>query len=146
MSQINIRPTQKTGYAASVAKLVQLAMGDCSGSRAAAQVVLSAYNGNEWQLDITDLCCLDDDHYAAALAVIRGRAEIRTEPHLLIENGDAVFRRLWEQWSRYHIDNRWKRQCPECSGAGEVFIDDVGDARETCPLCQGEGLLSSREE
>lgn len=139
-------PMTLEDYAAGVAMLMPLARSDTGGSLAAAQVLLSAYNGNEWQLDITDLCSLDEDHYAAALAVIRGRAEIRTEPHLLIENGDALFRRLWEQWSRYHIDNRWKRQCPECSGAGEVFTDDVGDARETCPLCQGEGLLSSRED
>ena len=149
MSQVNgenmkIRLTQKSSYAAAVAKLVQLAMSDCSGSRAAAQVVLSAYNGNDWQLDITDLCVLDRPHYEAAIAVIRGRTEIRTEPHLLIENGGALFRQLWEQWSRYHIGNRWKPQCPECSGHGKVFVDEISDAQETCPRCQGEGLLDSR--
>lgn len=132
-------------YAAGVVKLVQLATGDTGGSMAAAQVVLSAYNGNDWQLDITDLCRLDQDHYVAALAVIRGRAEIRTEPHLLIEDGDKLFRQLWDQWSRYHIDNRWKPQCPECSGRGKVFVDEISDEQVTCQRCGGEGLLSSRE-
>lgn len=139
-------PITLEAYTSAVAKLMPLARSDTGGSLAAAQVLLSAYNGNEWQLDITDLCSLDEDHYAAALAVIRGRTEIRTEPHLLIENGDALFRRLWEQWSRYHINNRWKRECPECGGSGKVYVDEVGDTRETCSLCQGEGLLTSREE
>lgn len=138
---MKIRPTQKSSYAAGVAKLVQLAMGDCGGSRAAAQVVLSAYNGDEWQLDVTDLCILDQEHLNAAMAVIQGRAEIRTEPHLLIEHGDRLFHQLWKQWSRYHIDNRWKRQCPECSGAGKVYVDVVSDEQITCPRCQGDGLI-----
>ncbi len=136
-----LRLTQKSSYAAAVAKLVSLATDDCSGSRAAAQVVLSAYNGDEWQLDITDLCVLDQEHLDAALAVIRGRAEIRTEPHRLIDNGDRLFRQLSEQWFRYHIDNRWKRQCPECSGAGKVYVDVVSDEQITCPRCQGDGLI-----
>jgi hypothetical protein len=95
-------------YAAAVELLSGLAQQDTSGSRAAAQVLLSAYNGEEWQLDITDLGVLSSDYYAAALAVIRGRTELMIEPHTLIENGEATFHRLWDLWQTFHVKNRGK--------------------------------------
>jgi len=55
----------------SVATLFALSQQDCGGgSSAAAQLLLSTYNGDVWQLDITDLCRLSEEYYAAAIAVI----------------------------------------------------------------------------
>lgn len=95
-------------YAAAVKLLAGLAQQDTSGSRVAAQVLLSAYNGEEWQLDITDLGILSSDYYEAALVVIRGRTELMIEPHKLIENSEAIFHRLWDLWQAYHVNNRGK--------------------------------------
>lgn len=66
---------------------MKLAQGDTGGSRVAAQVLLSAYNGEAWQLNVVDLCVLDKSNYKAALDVIRGRVELYIEPHTLIANG-----------------------------------------------------------
>lgn len=95
-------------YAESVSALIKLARKDCSGSRVCAQVLLSAYNGGVFQLDITDLCLLDDDYYDHAMTVIRGRVELRTEPNELIVDGGLVFEELWNQWRGYHISQRGK--------------------------------------
>lgn len=140
-----MEPITLEEYAEGVATLVRLAGDGTSGSRAAAQVLLSAYNGADWQLDITDLCVLDHGHYVAALAVIRGRTEICVEPHELIADGGRHFQRLWEQWSRYHIDNRWKKQCPECYGSGLIFEnkdDELEGSQVTCWRCDGEGIVA----
>lgn len=93
-------------YAEAVALLVKTAQGDTSGSRASAQVLLSAYNSYAFQLGITELCNLDADHYEAALAVIRGRVELRHEPHEMIQDGPKHFEQLWEQWEHYKCGNR----------------------------------------
>lgn len=132
-------------YATAVVLLVNLAKRDCSGSRAAAQVVLSAYNGLSWQLDVTDLCLLDGEYYGAALDVIRGRVELRIEPHYLVKNGNEIFEKLWEQWKRLRLDNRWKPTCGKCHGNGTVYAneDDENDyTTMICPHCDGEGLLA----
>ncbi len=102
-----IEPITCEEYRQAVVRLVTLAGGDTGGSRVAAQVVLSAYNGHEWQLSIPDLCNLDSSNYQAALNVIRGRTELLTEPQKLITDGEDHFRRLWKQWERYHLSNQW---------------------------------------
>ena len=60
-------------YSLAIHKLVTMAQDDTGGARVAAQVLLSAYNGDAYQLNIVDLCNLDKDHYLAALSVIRGQ-------------------------------------------------------------------------
>ncbi len=86
--------TTEKVYSAAILKLAALAQGDTGGSRVAAQVLLSAYNGNDFQLNIVDLCTLDRGYYQAALAVIRGRVELGTEPQDLLEDGEHLFREL----------------------------------------------------
>ncbi|AGF80120.1 hypothetical protein UWK_03611 (plasmid) [Desulfocapsa sulfexigens DSM 10523] len=93
-------------YIAGVETLVPLAQGDTGGARVAAQVLLSAYNGEDYQLNIVDLGLLDEKHYQAALAVIRGRTELRAEPHTLIFDGDKIFKTLWQDWKGYHVQRR----------------------------------------
>ena len=93
-------------YITGVETLVPLAQSDTGGSRVAAQVLLSAYNGEAFQLNIVDLGLLDKKYYQAALAVIRGRTEHRAEPHTLIFDGETIFPALWKQWKGYHVQSR----------------------------------------
>jgi hypothetical protein len=97
-------------YSLAIHKLVTLAQGDTGGARVAAQVLLlSAYNGDAYQLNIVDLSNLDKNHYHAALSVIRGRKELDREPQGFLKNGVQIFKALWQQWERYHVENRGKR-------------------------------------
>ena len=95
-------------YAEAVKHLVKLARGDTSGSRVAAQVLLSLYNGSNWHMDLTDLCNLDYQYLLSALIAIRGRVTVHEEPHNVIENGSAIFNDLEEQWQHLHTNNRYK--------------------------------------
>ena len=129
-------------YSAAILKLVALAQGDTGGSRVATQVVLSAYNGSDFQLDIADLCNLDRGNYQAALAVIRGRVELGIEPQDFLDNGDKVFRELWQQWERYHVANRGLPDCTSCHGTGLIYEDmndETNHTRKTCTRCGGRG-------
>ena len=93
-------------YMAGIEMLIPLAQSDTGGARVAAQVLLSAYDGQGFQLDIVDLGLLDEKYYHAALAVIRGRTEHRTEPHTLVFDGDKIFPDLCRQWKGYHVQRR----------------------------------------
>jgi uncharacterized protein YoaH (UPF0181 family) len=143
-AKLALTPISKEEYQKAVELLTALAQTGTSGGRAAAQVVLSAYNGSDWQLDVTDLCVLDPESYLAALNVIRGRVELRIEPHRLIPDGDQVFSRIWDRWKRYNIENRWKQPCPSCWGRGvHVDYDDEDrEIRTPCKRCGGTGLIT----
>ncbi len=79
---------------------------DGSGAHAAAQVLLSAYN-RHFHLDVTDLCNLDYENFAHAMAVIHGRVKCSKEPHSMIADGNEVFRRLWSKWEHLHSQQRY---------------------------------------
>lgn len=100
----------ESDYAEAVNLLVKLAQRDCGGSRVAAQVLLSTYNGNYWHVNLVDLTNLDAAHYRAAIIVIRCRVEIWREPHEMIENGSAVFEALAKDWAAYNVENRYQRK------------------------------------
>lgn len=130
-------------YSLAIQKLVTMAQGDTGGARVAAQVLLSAYNGDAYQLNIVDLCNLDKDHYHAALSVIRGRKELGREPQGCLKNGDQIFEGLWQQWERYHVENRGKPTCNLCYGSGliaEYPDDDNNYSQKTCTQCEGRGF------
>ena len=130
-------------YAASVIVLLKLALDDTSGSRVAAQVLLSCYNGINWQLNVSDLVCLDRQHLQHALIVMECRATLWAEPHDLVKNGDRHFNKLQAQWKKLRVDNRWKPACRECGGAGEVYQnpdDEMDYTLIRCDACKGEGL------
>ncbi|SIQ11442.1 DUF7673 family protein [Marinobacterium stanieri] len=93
-------------YRDAVETLLPAAMTDTSGGRAAAQVLLSAYNGNEFHLDVTDLGNLDPRLFNAAIEVILLRTLANREPHELADNGNARFRQVWELWECLHVRNR----------------------------------------
>lgn len=105
---LNKRITFKQ-YAQSVETLMKFAQKDCGGSCVCAQVLLSTYNGSEFQLDIVDLGRLDAELYSHALVVIRGRIELNIEPQMTFANEDKRFEHLWAQWRDYHVKCRWSR-------------------------------------
>lgn len=126
-------------YRAGIETLLKVARTSTSGGRAAAQVLLSAYNGQGFQLDVTDLCMLGSGYYEAALNVIRGRVELMEEPHTLVENGDFIFPEIWEKWNRYSLENRHKPLCRECYGSGKEGNEN-GEVIGECRWCGGTGL------
>lgn len=94
-------------YAEAVLYLANMATQDTSGSRAAAQVILSLYNGFNWHMDLTDFYFLDYKALKYAFLAIRGRLTLHEEPHNVIENGRSLFRQLEEQWQHLHTSNRY---------------------------------------
>jgi len=96
-------------YRDAVETLLPVAMTDTSGGRAAAQVLLSAYNGNEFHLDVTDLGNLDTRLFAAALEVIQLRTLANREPHELVANGNGRFLQVWEKWRCLHVSCRYRK-------------------------------------
>ena len=130
-------------YSQAIHQLISLAQGDTGWAKVAAQVLLSAYNGEAFQLNIGDLTTLDKDHYHAALLVIRGRVELGREPQHFLKNGDRVFTDLRQQWQRYHVENRGKPTCNLCYGTGlipEYPDDDNNYSQKSCNQCDGRGF------
>lgn len=128
-------------YGEAVATLMKLAMaGGGSSTSAAAQLLLSAFNGNEWHVDITTLCSFDPKHYQAALNVIRGRSELYIEPHNVIQDGDRIFKVLWDKYYLLHVGNRNLSVCRSCGGDGKEWDDEtvIGD----CKRCRGAGRVN----
>ncbi len=99
-------------YSAAVETLLPVAMTNTSGGRAAAQVLLSAYNGNEFHLDVTDLGNLDTRLFNAAIEVIQLRTLANREPHELVENGDKRFAHICKRWMNLHVRKRYKGAQP----------------------------------
>lgn len=96
-------------YKEAVQSLYQLAIDDTSGSKAAAQVLLSAYNSSNFQLAVADLQLMDLAYIEKALIVIRGCNLLFIGPHQVIDDGREKFYRLQELWPGYHKDNQHKR-------------------------------------
>jgi len=128
-------------YAKAVAQMVELAQGGTGGGRVAAQVVLSAYNGWDYQLDVADMGNLDRANHAAAMQVIQGRYDTGCEPHSVLENGERVFQGLRKQWSNLHVYERGKKDCPTCDGRGLVFKNYDDEDGTPCTRCDGKGRV-----
>lgn len=129
-------------YARAVAGGIVLARQPTHGGRVMAQVLLSAYNGDSFQLDVAGLSSLDRGNYEIAINVIRGRYEVNEEPHYMIADGSKIFRALWSQWERLEIVERAKRLCPDCDGHGKIYLDDDDDTMsKPCSRCSGTGRI-----
>ena len=100
-------------YRESVLALARLAQGDTSGSRTAAQVLLSLYDGSEWHMDLTDLGVLDWGYLQHALIVIRGRLVLGQSVEAAIDNGDQVFSHLCTLWAGLRNDRRYSNRCDD---------------------------------
>lgn len=99
----------ESDYRDAILRLVTVAQTDTSNARAAAQVLLSLYNGYEYHVDLTDLGVLDYINLQAALIAIRGRIFVSKEPHEVIENGKRIFGVLVDEWSNLHVSNRYEK-------------------------------------
>ncbi len=95
-------------YSAAVKTLCDLALGGKgSGSHAAAQVLLSCWNGDNYHLNATGLGNLDAEYFEAALMVLRGRVQVWEEPQNVIEGGDDIFDKLVREWGHLRTDRRY---------------------------------------
>lgn len=128
-------------YAAAINILLPVARRDTGQSSICAQVLLSAYNGFNFQLDVSALGGLDEELFDAAIVVIRGRTDCRLEPHDLVNNGSKVFMRLHDYWVNLHVDNRHKVRCQTCDGFGRIYHGE--EDAEQCPRCKGAGRVCS---
>ena len=132
-------------YTAGIERLLHLVRLQCGGAEVAAQVLLSAYCGREWQLAIPHLCILDPENYQAAMFVIAGRYQGIAEPHEVIPDGERVFEDLRRDYAFLNIANRWKKDCPECLGRGYLWRskeDYDADRGTPCHYCEGTGSIA----
>ena len=101
--QIDVSTT-KNDYLEACSILTELALSHSGTSgRIAAQLMLSAYNSFSFHFPIADLCALDSDLVNKSIHVIRGRA-FYEEPHMIIENGDRKFTKLWDMWEHLRVN------------------------------------------
>jgi hypothetical protein len=129
-------------YADAVHTLIKVVDMCCGGSRTAVQILLSAYNGDDFQLSIPDLCVLSPSYYPAAITVIRGRCELKLEPHEVIPDGSRIFLDMYFDWIGLHVQNRWKQRCPDCNGRGEKFTSNDSEEKIPCTRCEGRGKVA----
>lgn len=99
----------RKSFSDAVAGLAKLATIPCGGGKAAAQVLLSAEDGEHYQLNVVDLGSLDFTEYARAWVVMRGRTEESFRPSYSIDDGERIFARLEEQWRHLHVAVRGKK-------------------------------------
>lgn len=104
----NTKNVLKPEYSRAVKTLAVLALtGGGSGSDIAALVLLSCWNGYDYHFSATSLGNLDDEHFEAALTVLRGRIKVWLEPQAVIENGDAIFSQLANKWYHLRVDQQY---------------------------------------
>ena len=138
------RTVDRKEYSEAVIAFIRLAQQRTAGGRVAAQVLLSAYNGYDFQLNIVDLGSLAPKNYELAITIIRGRYETGLEPHALVKDGSRVFGNLWDKWRHLHVEERGKQTCPTCDGRGTQYLnqEDEEDMRtKPCARCNGEGRI-----
>ena len=86
-------------YKAGVEKLLDLALTSSGrGAGIAAEILLCANDAPGWRLSIRDFSYLDQPHYDAALAVIHGRYMKEGYPFEKVEDGQALFDKMWRKW------------------------------------------------
>lgn len=96
-------------YKDAIDSLIELALDETGGSRAAAQVLLSTYKGNSYHVDLTDLCVFDYNYLEKALIVIKGRSMLSMNPSDAVHNGHQRFKKLEMHWKCLHVNERYLR-------------------------------------
>lgn len=128
-------------YMAAIYLLLKAAQRDSGQSGRCAQVLLSAFDGDDFQLSICALYWLDADLYNAAITVIRGRSELGLSPHRFVEDGDNVFENLCLRWQGLHVKNRGKVHCPHCDGRGVIYRNFDDEEAVPCDYCEETGRV-----
>ncbi|WP_444945618.1 hypothetical protein ACJJIP_16485 [Microbulbifer sp. VTAC004] len=85
----------------SVETLLTVANGYSGASAIAAQVLLSAWNSNDFTVPVAELALLDGDNDQHALNLITGK-----DPQNVIAHGEKKFRTLCVEWS--HLETQRK--------------------------------------
>ena len=91
-------------YQNSIRVLLDVALDDNhENARISASVLLSANSSlirprEDWRISIRELCYLYDHEQSAALGVIHGRITLNRIPETVVQNGPALFHRLWRRW------------------------------------------------
>lgn len=108
-NEVLYEPVTFDEYAEAIIHLLKLAKTDSGGAGYAAQVLLSLYNGNEFHVDLARISCnLDANHLNSALIAIKGRGQLMTEPHNVIQDGDEHFTELWKECEALNVSKRYK--------------------------------------
>lgn len=94
-------------YRQAIETLMKVAMRDTGQSCYVAQVLLGLHNGNNFHVNLTDLCGLDTALFSAVLIAVRGRVMLMKEPHEVISDGENRFKALWLEWESLRIQNRY---------------------------------------
>ncbi|WP_444886503.1 DUF7673 family protein [Microbulbifer sp. JMSA008] len=89
----------------SVETLLTVANGYSGASAIAAQVLLSAWNSNDFTVPVAELSLLDGENYQHALNVMTLRYQGK-EPQSVIAQGEKKFRTLCVEWS--HLETQRK--------------------------------------
>jgi len=90
----------------SVETLFTVANGYSGASKAAALVLLSAWNSNDFSLPIAELSLLDGDNFWHAINVINLRYHGKS-PQSVIAGGDKKFHALYREWN--HLETQRKK-------------------------------------
>lgn len=97
----------EAGYRWAVDRMLSMGESVTSGGRAAAQVLLSTYNGHHYHMDATDLCLLGGDDLEAAITVLAQRSLTSKEPHTLDSTFPERFDKIEDLWHFLHVKERY---------------------------------------
>ena len=81
---------------AALSRLVDVASGHTGQSQHCRRILLAAYNGPTWPLDITRLRVIDRDLQRAALTLIEWATYTPRELHEYLDDGDRLMQRFWD--------------------------------------------------
>ncbi len=96
-------------YQTSIKILLDLALdNNDKQARVAASVLLSANRSlirptQEWLVSIPDIRLLEERERNAAMGVIHGRITLNRFPETVIQDGSALFHRLWHRWRNIEV-------------------------------------------
>lgn len=112
---------EREAYATAISEVLAFleTQSGTAGGQAAAQVLLSTYNGFGFHLDPCAILRLSaDSHRAAVLTVINQRILLYIEPQDVIPDGNRRFGELYERWQPdLHIGNRYEDRYRHSRGA-----------------------------
>lgn len=123
--------------------LMELALNhSCSSAGAAAEVLLSCYREDHYQLNVLALGKFDPAHLQAAFTVMACRINMHILPQNLIRDGEKTFDQLRSMYPKLDLNKRWRADCHHCKGSGEIWTgDDDTESYAKCTHCKGAGQL-----
>lgn len=109
LAEINHAESFRKTYPDSVEALLKVALEqDGSAAMTAAQVLLSCYNSDLYQLAVSDLCRLDQENLRHAMCVLEGRVRLCELPSDVIPGGTERFKDFQHKWKQLCVNNRYQ--------------------------------------